>query len=105
MSYAEPSVPYTRIHEYRHLHPERDYTKAATVTFKEFSRTAGIDDDPYYPVKPPEDRDRFALYQAQAAKDPNTIFGGRLGAYAYLDMDTTILAALDLYGHDIKGRV
>jgi UDP-galactopyranose mutase len=25
MNYAEESVPYTRIHEFRHFHPERDY--------------------------------------------------------------------------------
>ena len=25
MNYADPDVPYTRIHEFRHFHPERDY--------------------------------------------------------------------------------
>lgn len=102
MNYAEPDVPYTRIHEYRHLHPEREYTKEATVTFKEFSRSARVDDDPYYPVKTSEDRDRLDLYQAQAAKEKGVVFGGRLGAYAYLDMDTTILAALDTYKDEIR---
>ena len=25
MNYNDPDVPYTRIHEFRHFHPERDY--------------------------------------------------------------------------------
>lgn len=103
MNYAEPEFPYTRIHEFRHLHPERDYTDAATVTFKEYSRAAGAKDDPYYPVNTPADRERLALYQAEAARETNVVFGGRLGAYAYLDMDATILAALETYERQIKG--
>ncbi|WP_461209884.1 UDP-galactopyranose/dTDP-fucopyranose mutase family protein [Desulfocurvus sp. DL9XJH121] len=102
MNYADPEIPFTRIHEFRHLHPERNYTDKATVTFKEFSRGAGPGDDPYYPVNTPADRERLALYQAEAAREKGVIFGGRLGTYAYLDMDATILAALTIYDRDIR---
>jgi len=101
MNYASPEVPYTRIHEYRHLHPEREYTDKATVTFKEFSRRAAGKDDPYYPVNTPDDRGRLDQYRALAAAESNTLFGGRLGGYQYLDMDTTILAALELFDREL----
>ena len=38
MNYADEEIPFTRIHEFRHLHPERNYTPDKTVIFREFSR-------------------------------------------------------------------
>ena len=35
MNYPDADVPFTRIHEFRHFHPERDYTKDATVIMRE----------------------------------------------------------------------
>lgn len=102
MNYASPDVPYTRIHEYRHLHPERGYSQAATVTFKEFSRRAAGGDDPYYPVNTPQDTERLGQYRALAENETGTLFGGRLGGYRYLDMDTTILAALELFDRHLS---
>src|ERR687889_1971242 len=41
MNYADEDVPYTRIHEFRHFHPERDwYPKDKTVIVHEYSRFA-----------------------------------------------------------------
>src|SRR6185437_12455874 len=31
MNYADEEIPYTRIHEFRHFHPERDYPSDKTV--------------------------------------------------------------------------
>ena len=58
MNYADTDIPYTRIHEFRHFHPERDYPPDATVIMREFSRfaNAGTDDEPYYPVNTADDR-------------------------------------------------
>ncbi|MBU1002518.1 MAG: UDP-galactopyranose mutase [Proteobacteria bacterium] len=103
LNYADPDVPWTRIHEYRHLHPERDYG-ATTVTFKEFSRRAAGGDDPYYPVNTPADIGRLEQYEQLAKAESNVLFGGRLGGYKYLDMDTTILSALEMFEGDIKPR-
>jgi UDP-galactopyranose mutase len=64
------------------------------VVWDEYSRFAGRDDDPYYPVNTDEDRDMFAKYAACEADEPNVIFGGRLGGYAYFDMHQTINSAL-----------
>ena len=51
MNYADEDVPFTRIHEFRHFHPERDwYPKDKTVIMREFSRFADRGDEPYYPI-------------------------------------------------------
>ncbi len=96
MNYADQDVPYTRVHEFRHLHPERSYPDDATVIVREYSRAAGVDDEPYYPVNTAEDRARLLRYRERAAAEPMVLFGGRLGTYRYLDMHMAIGAALTL---------
>ncbi|NDK32605.1 UDP-galactopyranose mutase [Nesterenkonia haasae] len=97
MNYADPDVPYTRIHEFRHFHPEREwYPDDATVIMREFSRSAGRGDEPYYPVNTPQDRLRLLEYRAMAEAEPQVFFGGRLGTYQYLDMHMAIASALAL---------
>ncbi|HJV66347.1 MAG TPA: UDP-galactopyranose mutase [Geomonas sp.] len=103
MNYAEAAVPFTRIHEFRHYHDERSYPADRTVIYREFSRRARRQDDPYYPINTVKDRELLQEYQAAAALVPDFVFGGRLGSYAYLDMDKAIAAALATYQRDIKG--
>jgi UDP-galactopyranose mutase len=95
MNYADADVPYTRVHEFRHFHPERAYTDEATVIMREFSRFAVRDDEPYYPVNTPDDRARLC-YRERADAEPAVFFGGRLGTYQYLDMHMAISSALNL---------
>ncbi len=102
MNYADADIPYTRVHEFRHFHPERGYTDEATVIMREFSRFAGRDDEPYYPVNTPEDRSRLLRYRERAAVEPGVLFGGRLGTYRYLDMHMAIGSALSLYESKIQ---
>lgn len=90
-------MPFTRIHEYRHLHPERDYTSDSTVVAREFSRFAGRGDEPYYPIDTADDRKKYLAYRAMTERLPNIIFGGRLGTYRYLDMHQAIAAALKVF--------
>ncbi len=97
MNYADADVPFTRIHEFRHFHPERDYPADRTVIMREFSRAAGRTDEPYYPVNAPVDRAVLGRYRELAAAMPMTLFGGRLGSYQYLDMHMAIASALALY--------
>lgn len=94
MNYADLDVPFTRIHEFRHFHPERDYPKDKTVIHREYSRFANRDDEPYYPINTDGDRARLAKYREAAAGEPLVIFGGRLGTYKYLDMHMAIASAL-----------
>lgn len=99
MNYADLDVPYTRIHEFRHYHPEREdrHAQDRTVVMRETSRFAGPDDEPYYPVATPADRERLAAYRSLAADEPGVHFGGRLGSYLYLDMHMAIASALSLW--------
>ena len=105
MNYADEDVPYTRIHEFKHFHPERDYPKDRTVIVREYSRFAGPGDEPYYPVNAADDRERLARYRARAAAEPDVYFGGRLGTYAYLDMHMAIAAALTMVDNVIAPRL
>jgi UDP-galactopyranose mutase len=96
MNYADTDVPHTRVHEFRHFHPERDYPADKTVVMREFSRAAGAGDEPYYPINTPEDRERLIAYRELAKGEPDVLFGGRLGTYQYLDMHMAIGSALSM---------
>ncbi len=101
MNYGDLDVPYTRIIEFRHFHPERDYQNKKTVIFKEFSRFADHDDEPYYPINTPEDRARLLQYRAKMKEEPQVFFGGRLGTYQYLDMHMAIASAMRMVDNEL----
>ncbi|HLN53903.1 MAG TPA: UDP-galactopyranose mutase [Lentimicrobium sp.] len=97
MNYADVNVPYTRIHEPRHLHPERsDYPKDKTLIIKEYSL---LDDgsNPYYPINDQKNQDLILKYRSEVAKLSNVKISGRLGEYKYFDMHDTINHALELF--------
>jgi len=102
MNYADEDVPFTRIHEFRHFHPERGYTTDKTVIMREFSRFAERDDEPYYPINTAEDRERLLAYRDLAAGERNVLFGGRLGTYKYLDMHMAIGSALSRFDNVLR---
>ena len=94
VNYADENIPFTRIHEFKHLHPERAQSQEKTIICKEFSRFAGRSDEPYYPINSVNDRRILLDYRQEAKKFSNVVFGGRLGRYQYLDMHMAIAAAL-----------
>lgn len=107
MNYNDADVPFTRIHEFRHFHPERarSYPKDKTVIMREYSRFAGPDDEPYYPINTPEDREKLAAYRRLAAAESEqnkVLFGGRLGTYQYLDMHMAIGSALSMFDNQLE---
>lgn len=104
INYPDLDVPFTRIHEFKHLHPERRYGKR-TLIMREFSRYATRNDEPYYPIGTRDDKERYRKYRAAAEAEPNVIFGGRLGTYRYLDMHQAIGAALATYKAEIASRL
>ncbi|HEY6633906.1 MAG TPA: UDP-galactopyranose mutase [Rhizobiaceae bacterium] len=97
VNYADEDVPYTRILEFRHFNPERNYQTRKTAIAREYSRFAGRSDEPYYPIGATADKALLARYQARAAAEKNVHFGGRLGTYRYLDMHQAIAAALKAF--------
>jgi len=102
MNYPDADVPFTRIHEFRHFHPERDYTKDATVIMREYSRFANKGDEPYYPVNTSVDREKLLKYRDLAKGEKDVLFGGRLGTYKYLDMHMAIGSALSMFDNKIR---
>jgi UDP-galactopyranose mutase len=103
MNYAAEDVPYTRIHEFRHFHPERDwYPKDRTVIMREYSRFADKGDEPYYPINTAEDREKLLAYRDLARAEPDVLFGGRLGTYKYLDMHMAIGSALTMFENKLR---
>ena len=104
MNYNDLDVPYTRIHEFRHFHPERAYPTDKTVIMREYSRFADDDDEPYYPINTEADRELLAAYRARAKAETasaKVLFGGRLGTYQYLDMHMAIASALNMYDNTL----
>lgn len=104
MNYPDADVPFTRIHEFRHFHPERDYTKDATVIMREYSRFANKGDEPYYPVNTSVDREKLLKYRDLAKGEKDVLFGGRLGTYKYLDMHMAIGSALSMFDNKIRSH-
>lgn len=101
MNYADFEIPYTRIHEPKHLHADRDvFTSGKTLIIREFSLKD--DENPYYPISDPTSKAMLKQYKEKAAAIPNLIIGGRLGDYSYYDMHHTIEKALDIYTNQIK---
>jgi UDP-galactopyranose mutase len=102
MNYADLDVPFTRIHELRHLHPERaGVAEDRTIVMREYSRAALTTDEPYYPIRTDEDRRRLNAYRELARSEPRVVFGGRLGTYAYLDMHMAMASALQTYRNQV----
>lgn len=107
VNYVDAEIPYTRIHEFKHYHPERKDAMAAgkTVIMREYPAAWKPGDEPYYPVDTPESRALAEKYRAEAAKWPNLVIGGRLGEYKYYDMDQSVSRALAAVGAGGPGVV
>ena len=88
VNYPDPSVPYTRITEYKHLtgqvHPR------TSVTY-EYPSAEG---DPYYPIPRPETQALYKKYERLADSTAGVTFVGRLATYRYYNMDQVVGQAL-----------
>jgi UDP-galactopyranose mutase len=104
VNYNDEDVPYTRILEFKHLHPERasTYTPGKTLIVREYSRFAEEGDEPYYPINTAEDRAKLLKYRELAKAEPMVLFGGRLGTYKYLDMHMAIGSALSMFDNKLR---
>jgi UDP-galactopyranose mutase len=101
MNYADEDAPYTRIHEPKHLHPERKSAAGVSVVLREYSL---VDNDrPYYPVNFDEDKAKLAKYRELQAREKSTLFGGRLAQYRYYDMHQVIGSALKAAKIELNG--
>lgn len=104
MNFAEASVPHTRIHEPRHLHPERPYTRQQSLIIREYSQAAAEAAEPFYPVPDTANQELVKRYRERANQIPNLLVAGRLGDYRYYDMHETIARALELFDSSICSK-
>ena len=106
MNYTGADVPFTRIHEFKHFHPENKELMASpkTVICREYPKTWALGDEPYYAVDTAESRALLERYRAEAAKTPGLVIGGRLGEYRYYDMDQSVGRGLAAAGEFLGNR-
>lgn len=102
MNYNDHEVPFTRILEFKHFHPERTYLPGKSVIVHEYSRFAEEGDEPYYPINTADDRAKLLRYRELAKAEPMVLFGGRLGTYKYLDMHMAIGSALSMFDNKLR---
>jgi UDP-galactopyranose mutase len=95
VNYPDQMVAHTRIHEPRHLHPERSYTDKSTLVIREYP--CDNPEEPYYPVCDARSISLFESYKKLATKEEDVLFRGRLGEYRYLDMDESFKNALKFF--------
>ncbi len=106
INYADPGVSYTRIHEFKHYHPEWDaaFHCPQTIICKEYPAQYRRGGEAFYPVENAENTERYGLYAREAAKNQHLILGGRLGCYKYWDMDKTVENALTAFERHLQSH-
>lgn len=101
VNYTERQIPYTRVIEHKHF----EGTEAPfTIVTYEYPDNYSLGKEPYYPVNDKRNSALFDTYRSMAAEKKNVIFGGRLGQYAYADMDDTVKAALELARKELVSK-
>jgi UDP-galactopyranose mutase len=88
VNYPDPSVPYTRVSEYKHLTGQKH--PRTSITY-EYPAEEG---DPYYPIPRPENQALYKRYEALADATANVTVVGRLATYRYYNMDQIVGQAL-----------
>ena len=94
VNYTARDVPFTRIIEHKHFEFGK---QEQTVITHEYPMEWVIGAEPFYPLNDDENNALYLRYKALAKERTDVLFGGRLGTYAYFDMDKVIESALKLY--------
>jgi UDP-galactopyranose mutase len=102
INYCDQDVAWTRICEHKHFAPWEVHKD--TVISREFSRSCGEQDLPFYPIPLVKESDILVRYQQLAAREGSVTFVGRLGTYRYLDMDVAIAEALAVAEQFLSNR-
>ena len=101
VNYNDADVPFTRIIEHKHFEFGRQSTTWIT---KEYPQAYEKGMEPFYPIRDAENLKRLEKYNELAASTPRVLFGGRLGLYAYMDMDDTIEAAMMMVKQELNSK-
>ena len=107
VNYCDAEPAYTRLVEHKHFYCHSPEEAAArknwskTVVSYEYPQEWKPSEEAYYPVNDTENQDRYRLYQGLALQEPRHVFGGRLGSYAYYNMDQVLDKALKLAAEEL----
>ena len=98
VNYTSHDQPYTRIIEHKHfeMFGADVYNVPKTVVSEEYSTEYKDGMEPYYPVNDECNNKLAEEYRKLAEKEPDIIFGGRLGQYKYFDMAPIIEQVLNI---------
>ena len=91
VNYTAREVQYSRIIEHKHF---TFGNQLKTVISREFPAEWQKGEEPYYPINDGKNRQLYMRYKAKADAIENITFGGRLGEYAYFDMDRIIAESI-----------
>ena len=92
INYTDYETPFTRIIEHKHF---EFGTQKKTVITREYPDNWTSEKEPYYPINNEKNNELYEKYKDLSEKEPNVIFGGRLGQYKYYDMHKVIEEALN----------
>lgn len=95
MNFPDPGTPWTRMTEHRHLSPWRNHRSPVSIIWKEYAQSAVRGSALFYPLRLAADERLLEAYVGLARQRPGVTFFGRLGSYAYIDMDAAIRRAID----------
>jgi UDP-galactopyranose mutase len=100
INYVDESTPNLRSAEYKHITAQ--ISKGSTISYEKF-----IDNgEPFYIIPTEESVELFNKYWIETGKEKDVVFCGRLAEYKYLNMDTAIENALNIFNkvilHDAK---
>ena len=99
VNYTDRKTPYTRVIEHKHF---EFGTQPKTVITREYPMDWHPGDEPYYTVNDEENNQLYQRYAALAEREPDVLFGGRLGEYKYYDMDKVIASALGFAARELN---
>ncbi|MDR0784634.1 MAG: UDP-galactopyranose mutase [Treponema sp.] len=91
VNYTDKETPWTRVIEHKRFEFGE---QASTVITREYPAEWRRGLEPYYPVNDERNNVLYQKYKALADERDDVVFGGRLGRYAYHDMDKIIASAL-----------
>ena len=91
VNFTDATIPYTRITEHKHFSGAK---ANFTIISREYPAPWKPGDEPYYPINDQKNNLLYQKYAALAKETPNVIFGGRLGAYRYFNMDEVLETAI-----------
>ena len=99
VNYTDRETPYTRVIEHKHF---EFGTQSKTVITREYPMDWHPGDEPYYTVNDEENNQLYQRYAVLAEREPDVLFGGRLGEYKYYDMDKVIASALGFAARELN---